>query len=132
MADLKRYAVKYVRDKVKSNYPDKGACEICSTKEELHFHHFNSLAELWNKWIKIKDLDITTAEEVMKVREDFIQEHWNELVNLGACLCKKHHELLHKVYGKNPSLATADKQARWVLKQKEKKNATQISMGLHT
>ncbi len=132
MADLKRYEVKYIRDAVKSQYPVKSSCEICGTTEELHFHHYNSLAELYNKWAAKNGIDVTTAEEIMVVRQKFIAEHREELITLGACLCKKHHEALHKIYGKNPSLATAEKQARWVTKQKEKINATQDPTRLHT
>lgn len=122
MSDLKRYEVKYIRDAVKSQYPVKSACEICGATEQLHFHHFNSLAELYNKWSAINNISVSTAEEMMEVRQKFIREHREELITLGACLCKKHHEALHKIYGKNPSLATADKQARWVQKQKDKRN----------
>lgn len=122
MADLKRYSIKYVRDKVKSNYPVKSSCEICGVTDELHFHHFNSVSEMWNKWEKARGTKITTAEEIMLVRDEFIKAHWEELVNKGATLCKKHHEALHKIYGKNPSLATAEKQERWLQKQKEKRN----------
>jgi hypothetical protein len=122
MAELKRYEVKYIRDAVKSQYPVKNACEICDATEELHFHHFNSLAELYNKWSSKRQLVVTTAEDMMIVREQFIKEHREELITLGACLCKKHHEMLHKIYGKNPALSTAEKQARWVQKQKEKRN----------
>lgn len=124
MSDLKRYEVKYIRDAVKSQYPMKSACEICGSTEELHFHHFNSLAELYNKWAAERNLKVATADEMMEVRKVFIKEHWNELVVLGACLCAKHHSALHKLYGKNPPLATAEKQQRWVQKQKEKRNAT--------
>jgi hypothetical protein len=122
MADLKRYEVKYIRDAVKSQYPVKSACEICGTSEELQFHHFNTLAELYNNWSAKNKINVTTAEEMMEVRKRFIDQHWEELVTLGACLCKKHHEALHKVYGKTPALSTAEKQARWVQKQKEKRN----------
>lgn len=117
---LNRYSVKWIRDKVKSNYPMKKACEICNSTEELHFHHFYSLAEMFNKWEKARGYKIETNEEILAVRDEFIKEHWEQLVNKGACLCKKHHEGLHKVYGKNPSLATAEKQERWVEKQREK------------
>jgi hypothetical protein len=126
MADLKRYEVKYIRDKVKSNYPMKSKCEICSGTEELHFHHYNSLAELYNKWASKNKLNITSAEEIMAVRDEFITEHWEQLVTLGACLCKKHHEALHKVYGKNPPLTTAAKHARWVETQKLKRQGVYV------
>lgn len=120
--NLKRYCVKWIRDKVKSQYPTKSYCEICGTSEELHFHHYNSLSELWNRWERDNKLNVTTDEQILIVRDQFIKEHREELITLGACLCKKHHEMLHKIYGKNPALTTADKQARWVQKQKDKRN----------
>ena len=120
--ELKRYAVKYIRDAVKSQYPVKNACEICGATEELHFHNFNSLAELYNKWVAINKISVGNTDDMMIVRERFIKEHQEELITLGACLCKKHHEMLHKIYGKSPALSTADKQSRWVQKQKDKRN----------
>ena len=121
MGNLKRDPVKYIRDGVKSNYPQKTECQVCGAVEELHFHHYNSLAEMYNKWSAINDYDVSTAEQMMEVRDIFIEEHWKELVELGATLCKKHHELLHKLFGKNPKLETAGKQARWVQKQRDRK-----------
>lgn len=118
--ELKRYAVKYVRDKVKSNYPEKTECEICGSTEELHFHHFHSVAQLWNKWVKEQGYVVENVDQVMIHREEFIEQHWYELVDNGACLCKAHHEKLHKIYGKDPKLVTAGKQERWVAKQRDK------------
>lgn len=121
MGDLKRYPVKYIRDKVKSSYPVKTECYICGAVDELHFHHYNSLAELYKRWTATNNFNVTSKEEILEVRDLFISEHWKELVELGATLCKKHHELLHKLFGKNPKLETSEKQHRWVDKQRAKK-----------
>lgn len=129
MGILKRYEVKYIRDGVKANYPVKTACEICLATEDLHFHHFNSLAELYNKWSLEKGIKVKDVSEMEVVRDAFISEFWEELVELGACLCKAHHEKLHRIYGKNPPLRTASKQAAWVVKQREKHLLKQNNIG---
>jgi hypothetical protein len=121
LAELKRYPVKYIRDKVKSNYPDKVDCTICGATEQLHYHHYTSLAQLYNKWAKDNQVVTDTVEQILEVRDIFIEKYWEELVNMGACLCKKHHEMLHKIFGKDPSLATSGKQERWVGKQRARK-----------
>jgi hypothetical protein len=61
-----------------------------------------------------------TVEEVEVFRERFRDLYEDEIYNQTVTLCKKHHEGLHKVYGKNPSLGTAKKQPRWVQKQRDK------------
>jgi len=121
LAELKRYEVKYIRDSVKSNYPPKIECRICGSKVELHYHHFNTLALLYNTWAKKNNVKVETTEEMGVVKKEFTALYWDELVNLGACLCKKHHERLHQLYGKTPPLNTAGKQERWVERQREKK-----------
>lgn len=121
MAELKRYPVKYIRDRVKSNYPDKVDCKICGATEQLHYHHYNSLAQLYNKWAKDNNVVTDTVDQILEIRDIFIKEYWDELVLKGACLCKKHHEMLHKIFGKDPQLATAGKQERWVDRQRVRK-----------
>lgn len=117
MAELKRYAVKYIRDKAKSAYEKGSACEICGVTEQLDFHHFNSLSPLVAKWIRQTGLK---EEDVQDWREDFIAKHISELYDETVTLCHDHHLQLHSVYGRNPSLATAKKQANWVKIQREK------------
>lgn len=115
--DLKRDLVKYVRDKAKSKY-DKGTeCYICGDTEELDFHHFYSLSPLLHKWVKEKKL---LPENIMDFRDEFILEHWAELYDHTVTLCHSHHRQLHSIYGRDPSLATAKKQERWVEIQREK------------
>jgi hypothetical protein len=62
----------------------------------------------------------TTADEIMSLRDTFIEQHSRELYEEAVTLCHDHHLRLHSLYGKNPSLATARKQARWVDIQRDK------------
>jgi len=65
-------------------------------------------------------LTITSADEIMSLREIFIKEHYNEIYYEAATLCKPHHMRLHSIYGKRPKLVTALKQKRWVKIQRGK------------
>jgi hypothetical protein len=118
--DLKRDAIKYVRDKAKRSYKKTGVCEICFSEEGVDFHHYNSVTELFNKWVRENSIELTCEEDVLSVREQFILEHEQEMFHECANLCHKHHEQLHKLYGKHPNLSTAPKQRRWVELQKQK------------
>lgn len=122
MAEPKRYLTKYVRDGAKSAYEKGTCCEICLDTENLDFHHFSSLAELVNRWTRKNKIVIETSEDALKWRDVFIEEHQKELYEDAVTLCHTHHLKLHSIYGKNPSLATAKKQARWVQIQREKVN----------
>ena len=117
MPKLKRDIVKYVRDKAKSRYKKDTECYICGAKTQLDFHHFYSLTGLLNKWLKENDLN---PQYIQALREDFIDEHEDELYVQAVTLCNMHHKQLHSIYGKEPSLATAKKQMRWVNIQREK------------
>ena len=118
--DLKRDLVKYVRDKAKSGYQKETQCYICGETENLEFHHFYGMTELLESWLKSNKITINSAEEIMKVRVTFIEEHPNELYDEAATLCKAHHMRLHSIYGKRPKLVTGPKQKRWVEKQRDK------------
>ena len=118
--DLKRDLVKYVRDKAKSGYKKAPQCFICSETENLDFHHFYGMTELLAKWLQTNKITITSADEIMNIREQFIEEYTNEIYNEAATLCKTHHIRLHSIYGKRPKLVTALKQKRWVQKQRDK------------
>lgn len=120
MADLKRDAVKYIRDKAKSGYNKGSECQICGSVEGLDFHHFNSISEMLHKWLTKKGYSIETAEDIISVRDEFIEDHQSELYDATATLCHTHHLKLHSIYGRNPKLATAPKQARWILKRRDK------------
>lgn len=121
MTDLKRDEIKYVRDLSKSAYTKDKECYICGTDKELQFHHFYSMTLLWEKWKKKYGIVINTVDDILAAREDFKGYHVKEIYADTVTLCKFHHmERLHKVYGKVPTLATAEKQKRWVEKQRLK------------
>jgi len=118
MSNLKRDPVKYIRDAVKTQYPKGTSCQICTTTELLEFHHYHAVAEMYALWLKNTGYD---KLDVLNHRDEFISEHLDELTNKCVTLCKKDHARLHKVYGKSPKLSTAEKQARWVEKQRLRK-----------
>ena len=117
---LKRDLVKYVRDKAKSKYKKDTHCYICGSTENLDFHHFNGLTELLESWIKKKELTITTEEQILALREQFIKENEEQVYNQAVTLCHMHHLRLHNIYGKRPKLITATKQQHWVEIQRNK------------
>ena len=120
MPELKRDFVKYVRDGAKSRYEKGTECRICGTSEKLDFHHFSSISVLVANWLKYNELEINDQEEAFFWRDKFIQEHEYELYDDAVTLCRTHHEQLHSIYGGNPKLVTAKKQARWVERQRVK------------
>jgi len=117
MAELKRDCVKYVRDRAKAKYVKGSECRICGSRENLDFHHFFSLSPLLYKWMRTNKLQ---PEDVVNFRDRFISEHEEELYKRTVTLCHEHHLLLHSIYGKDPDLATASKQERWVEIQRTK------------
>jgi hypothetical protein len=120
MSKLKRDKIKYIRDRAKSAYTKDEECYICGVKESLDFHHFFSVTELLNRWIKEKHLVILTSEDMMDMRDEFIDAHHKEIYDDTVTLCHTHHLKLHSIYGKKPSLVTGPKQQRWVGKRREK------------
>ena len=118
--NLKRDLVKYVRDKAKSKYKKSSACYICGSTEQLDFHHFYGLTELLETWIKEKNIIIETEQDILELRESFIDENKAKLYEYTVTLCHKHHLRLHSIYGKRPKLITAEKQKNWVEIQREK------------
>ena len=79
-----------------------------------------ALVYLLNKWIKEKNLVILTAEDMMSIRDEFIEAHRKHIYEDTVTLCHTHHLKLHSIYGKKPSLNTGPKQQRWVNKRREK------------
>ena len=111
---LKRLEVKYIRDKAKAAYKKDKECYICGTSEDLQFHHFYSITQLWELWKKKNNITIETVEDIEKYRDIFIQEHHREFYEEAVTLCKFHHmERLHKIYGQSPDIYTAEKQKKW-------------------
>lgn len=117
MKELKRDPVKYVRDKAKAGYKKDTKCYICSSEVELDFHHYYSLAPLLDQFVKERNYHI---EDIRDFREEFINEHWEELYDWTVTLCHTHHLKLHSIYGRNPPLHAAKKQMRWTELQREK------------
>lgn len=115
-----RLATKWVRDKAKSAYEKKSECHICAAIDDLELHHTHSITILLENWARKKQYDISTDEGILAVRDEFIEEHKKEIYDDVYTLCNKHHVKLHSVYGAKPSLATADKQSRWIELQKQK------------
>jgi ribosomal protein L5 len=118
--NLRRDLVKYVRDKAKSKYRKSTECYICGSNKNLDFHHFYSLTELLERWIRKHDFKINSAEEIMRLRDAFIEDHHKELFDDTITLCHTHHLKLHSIYGKKPIMITAKKQPRWAKKQRDK------------
>ena len=77
------------------------------------------MTELLSKWLQTNKITITSADEIMNIREQFIEEYTNEIYNAATTLCKTHHIRLHSIYGKRPKLVTALKQKRWVQNQRD-------------
>lgn len=124
MEELKRDEIKYIRDLAKSSYEKANNCYICGSVENLQFHHYYSLTALWNKFKKRCKITIKTVQDILDYREQFKSAHHKEIYEDTVTLCKFHHmDRLHKIYGKSPSLATAEKQRRWVEIQREKESS---------
>jgi hypothetical protein len=117
MTELKRDPVKYIRDKAKSRYDKASECYICGSDTELDFHHYYSLSPLLQKWVKEQNY---MMEDIRNFRDEFINEHIEELYDYTVTLCHAHHLKLHSIYGRNPTLHSAPKQKRWVEIQREK------------
>ena len=118
--NLKRDLVKYVRDKAKSQYKKTSSCYICGSNTDLDFHHYYGLTELLETWIKQNKIIINSEQDILDLRESFIDENREEVYEYTTTLCHTHHLRLHSIYGKRPKLITAQKQKRWVEKQREK------------
>lgn len=121
---LKRDKIKYIRDKIKSNYKARDKCYICGTVNELELHHIYSLAELFKVWCKNNDIeieDITTVSQINKARVEFQEDCKDQLSNNNMyTLCKDHHKKLHNIYGQSYHNIIAKKIEKWLEIQREK------------
>ena len=117
---MKRDPINFVRDKAKSRYNKASKCYISGRTDNLDFHHFYSLTPLFNKWLKDNKIKIETDEDVIAVRDRFIEEHQAELFDEAVTIHHDFHLKLHSIYGKDPPLHTAKKQKRWVDIQRDK------------
>ncbi len=124
---MKRIPVKWIRDRAKSAYEKQDHCYICGTSEDLELHHLSSITLLLEKWVAVKNYDISTDEGIIAVRDEFIADHRKEVYDDVYTLCNKHHVALHGVYGKSPALGTAMKQERWINIQKDKLSGNYVT-----
>lgn len=116
----KRIPVKWIRDKAKSAYIKQPSCYICNSAVELELHHLHSITYLLETWSKKNNIDISTDEAILAVRDEFISEHSVEIYDLVFTLCNRHHVQLHGIYGKSPQPSSVEKQRRWIELQREK------------
>lgn len=121
MSALKRIPIKYVRDRAKSRYKKDSRCYVCNVDGSLDFHHLFTVDILFDNWLAENKIKINNAEDIIAVRDDFIEGHIYEMFKYARTLCKKCHQRLHTVYGQRPSLTTAAKQERWLDKQRQKR-----------
>ena len=124
MSNLKRIPIKYVRDRAKSRYIKDSECYVCRVGGSLDFHHLFTVDILFDNWLKTNKITINTVEDIIAVRDDFIESHAYEMFDYAKTICKTCHKRLHTVYGQRPPLSTAAKQERWLDKQRAKKDAT--------
>ena len=117
---FKRDLVKYVRDKAKSKYNKASECHICGSTEELDFHHYYGLTELLETWLKTNNILIENEQDILEIREQFIDENREKVYIKTVTLCHQRHLRLHSIYGKRPRLIHAEKQERWVEKMRAK------------
>lgn len=115
----KRDPIKHIRDRAKKAYEKGSQCDICGTQENLELHHYAGLTELFNFWCRKNGIKINTDEDVLAVRDRFIEEHHKQLYEDVTTLCKKHHMELHSLFGKAPVFTSAPAQAKWVRKKHE-------------
>jgi len=120
--NLKRDLVKYVRDKAKSQYKKSDNCYTCGDTDHLDFHHYYGLTELLETWLKNKKITIENEQDILALRQTFIDENYEKVYDYTVTLCHKHHLRLHSIYGKRPRLITAEKQNKWVEIQRDKQH----------
>lgn len=118
----KRVATKHIRDGIKSQYPEKVKCAVCGCTHDLEGHHYKTLSLVFEDYCRKNNISVKTDEEVLAMRDQFYADNWEAVVTDMVTLCNEHHVALHKVYGKQPPLATYKKQKHWVQKMFEKNN----------
>lgn len=127
MATNKRLPVKWVRDKAKAAYIKKDSCFICGTSEDLELHHLHSISILLEDWCKKLGINLESDDDILRVRDRFIEEHMDQIYNKVYTLCNTHHTRLHHIFGKSPANSTASKQESWLDIQKRKIEGTYIA-----
>lgn len=120
MSKLKRIPIKYVRDRAKSRYEKEAECYVCGIGGSLDFHHLYTVDIMFDNWLDANKIIINNVEDIIAVRDDFIESHLYEMYDYARTLCRGCHKRLHAIYGQRPSLSTAPKQERWLYKQRAK------------
>lgn len=115
----KRVAVKWIRDRAKSAYEKQDHCYICGGSVDLELHHLASINYLLERWAAQHNHDISTDSGVLSIRDEFIQQHHQEIYVDVYTLCNRHHVELHGVYGKSPLPHTVPLQQRWLERKRE-------------
>jgi 5-methylcytosine-specific restriction endonuclease McrA len=118
----KRIPVKWIRDRAKGAYQKQSQCWVCGTNQDLELHHTHSITLLLERWCQLQGIQLDTDDEVLRVRDQFIEEHQRELYELVYTLCNRHHVRLHQIFGKAPGLGTASKQQSWLELQRQKQS----------
>lgn len=124
MAVNKRIPVKWIRDAAKKAYVKQDKCFVCGTTENLELHHLHSISVLLEDWCKKHEVDISTDEAVLAIRDQFISEHKHEIYDLVYTLCNAHHVKLHGIFGKSPANFSVGRQEKWLSIQKAKAEGT--------
>ena len=93
---------------------------MCGYSVNLDFEHLFGLTEVLERFLMKHNIVVETEEDILNIRETFIETHEKELYDEAVTLCHLHHLRLHSIYGKRPKLITAMKQKRWVEKQRVK------------
>ena len=125
MSNLKRLEVKYIRDYIKRKYKARTSCYICGGSENLELHHIMTVSELWEDYKKNNSIVIQDAQHIMSLREDFANTYASELSNDNLfTLCKKHHVMLHDIYGQSYVNKMVPKILRWLDRQRDKHGTT--------
>jgi hypothetical protein len=76
VAELKREAIKMVRDYIKKDYKSRDYCFICGSTETLDLHHLYSLSELFNTWLDKNKIRLdNTVEQITALRVQFAKEN---------------------------------------------------------
>lgn len=122
MAELKREAIKMIRDFIKKNYKTRDCCYICLSTKNLELHHLYSVSELFNTWLTKNKIQLdNTIEQMLKLRVIFAEECAEPLSNDNLyTLCSEHHKRLHNLYGQTYPNFMAAKIKTWLDIQKDK------------
>jgi hypothetical protein len=74
---------------------------------------------LLERWATAHNHDISTDQGVLAIRDQFIEQHHQEIYVDVYTLCNRHHVELHGVYGKSPLPHTVALQQRWLERKRD-------------